>query len=188
MEITQSVLVAIMFVMILSIGIASLLMGMAGFISRRSEFQRYSIHTSWMILVLLIYFDLFWQTIALFSIEDWMFHDFLYVIAGPVILVFASSLLMPEFLGEGLIDLREHYFSVNRQFFFLLALTQIWAFGTDFVLRKGFTQAGVVDLLLMCLFIVLAVSRDSKLHGLLSSAVWLLFVVSVAIRGLGMIA
>ena len=186
-EVTHSLLVAMMFMMILSIGIGSLLMAMAGIINRGSACKSYSIHTSWMILLLLLYFNLFWQTIALLSIEDWMFRDFLYVIAGPVILLFAASLLIPEFSGEESRDLRKHYFTINRQFFFLVALTQLWAVGIDFVLKRGFTGGGAINLLSMGLLLALAISKDSKVHGLVSGLIWFIFVASVGLRGLGLI-
>ena len=46
MEISQSILVAMMFVMILSIGIASILMALASMINKRSDCKTYGIHTS----------------------------------------------------------------------------------------------------------------------------------------------
>ena len=186
-EITHSILVAIMFVMILSIGIASLLMAMAAVINQGAKCKRYALHTSWMILLLLVYFNLFWQTLALFSIEDWMFGHFLYVMAGPVILLFAASLLVPEIPGEGSLDLRRHYFGISRQFFSLLALAQIWTVGTDFVLRRGFTSGSGFNFVFMGLALALAFSKAPKLHGLVSGVIWLLFVVSIGLRGLGII-
>jgi hypothetical protein len=187
MDFNHAVLVAMMFIMILSIGIGSLLMAMAGLINRGSACKTYSIHTSWMILMLLLYFNLFWQTLALLSIEDWMFRDFLYAIAGPVTLLFASSLLIPEFSGEESLDLRKHYFTINRQFFFLLALTQLWAVGIDFVLRRGFTPGGAINILTASLFLALALSRDPRLHGLISGLVWVIFFATVGLRTLGLL-
>lgn len=186
-EITHSILVAMMFVMILSIGISSLLMAMAAVINQGAKCKRYALHTSWMILLLLLYLNFFWQTLALVSMEDWMFLDFLYVMAGPVILLFAASLLVPEIPGEGSLDLRTHYLGVSRQFFFLLALTQIWAVGVDVVLRRGFTSAGALDLLVAGLFVMLAIFREARMHGLLSGLVWVIFVATVGLRGLGLI-
>jgi hypothetical protein len=187
MEITQSILVAIMFVMILSIGIASILMGSANLVNKRSKFKRYWIHTSWVVLLLLMYFNLFWQTTALFSIEDWMFGDFLYVIAGPIIIVFATDLLMPDPASEGSNDLQEHYFSISGQFFFLIALSQVWAAGTDLVLRRGLTTGALFNLAVMGLAGVLVFSREPKTHRAVSLLIWAVFLLSITSRGLGLI-
>lgn len=187
MEITQSILVAIMFVMILSIGIASLLMGMATMVNRSSECKTYALHTSWVVLLLLVYFNLFWQTLAVFAIEDWMFRDFLYVIAGPILILFATNLLVPDFASGESSDLRTHYFGVSRQFFSLLALSQVWAIGTDFVLRRGVTWAGGFNLVFMGLALILAFSKEPKTHGLVSGVIWLLFFVSLTLRSLEII-
>lgn len=184
MEISQSILVAIMFVMILSIGIASILMALAAMINTRPKCKTYGIHTSWMILLLLAYFNLFWQTTDLFSIEDWLFHDFLFVIAGPIIILFATDLLVPDLSSEGSSDLQAHYFRVNRQFFCLVALSQVWSAGTDLVLKRGLTGGSAFNVIIMGLALVLAFSRVPKHHALVSGAIWLLFLVSIALRGL----
>ena len=141
-----------------------------------------------MILLLLAYFNLFWQTTDLFSIEDWLFQDFLYVIAGPIIILFATDLLVPDLSGDEACDLRAHYFRVNRQFFCLVALSQVWAIGPDFVLRKGVTWSGGFNLAIMGLVLLLAFSTEPKAHRLASGAIWLLFLAAITLRGMEMIS
>jgi hypothetical protein len=179
MEISQSILVAIMFVMILSIGIASILMALAAIIDKHSKCKTYGVHTSWMILLLLAYFNLFWQTTV--------FQDFLYVIAGPIIILFATNLLVPDPSSERSSDMQAHYFGISRQFFCLVALSQVWSAGTDLVLKRGFTAGSGFNVIIMGLALMLAISRVPKTHALGSGVIWLVFLVSIAVRGLGLV-
>ena len=187
MEISQSILVAIMFVMILSIGIASILMALAALIDKHSKCKNYGVHTSWMILLLLAYFNLFWQTTDLFSIEDWLFQDFLYVIAGPIIILFATNLLVPDPSSRGSSDMQAHYFGISRQFFCLVALSQVWSAGTDLVLKRGFTAGSGFNVIIVGLALILAFSRVPKNHALVSGVIWLVFLVSIAFREFGIV-
>jgi hypothetical protein len=116
-----------------------------------------------------------------------MFRDFLYVIAGPIIILFATDLLVPDFSGQESSNLRTHYFGVSRQFFSFLALLQVWAIGTDFVMRRGFTWAAGFNLVFMGLALLLAFSKEAKTHRLVSGVIWLVFLVFVTLRSLEVI-
>ena len=146
MEITHTLLIAIMFVTILSLSIGDMLKGFATLIDRRSEITTYAIHTGWMFLLLLILFNIFWYTIDIVSIEDWKFRDFLYFVFGPILLLCATHLLVPESNAKGDSDMKGQYFQISSQFFLLLASLQPWEIGSDFVLKKGFTVSGGFNL------------------------------------------
>ena len=55
MELSSSLLVAIMFVVLLSIGIGNILMSLAAMVDRRSPLTASRMHISWIVLLLLIY-------------------------------------------------------------------------------------------------------------------------------------
>jgi len=55
MEITNSLLVAMMFIVLLTIGIGNIIMALAVTVDRRSALKFDAIHTSWMILLLVCY-------------------------------------------------------------------------------------------------------------------------------------
>jgi hypothetical protein len=187
MEVSQALLVAIMFVMILSIGISNILMALAVLIDRRSGLKVDRLHTSWTVLLLLAYFNLFWHTTSLLSIEDWTFSSFLFVIAGPVLILFATNILLPDSAGEERTDLRSHYLDVARQFFIILALLMVWTLAVDFFLGDGFTVAGAFNVAGALLFVWLASTRQAGPHNLGAVLGWTLFLMSAGLRGWGII-
>lgn len=188
MEVTNALLVSIMFIMLLSFGIANIVMMIpALFAERRTELKNYWIHSSWIILLLLVYLELFWHTLEIFSIEDWQFHDYLYIIIGPVLLFIATQLLLPDPADTNTRDLKTFYFEVARKFFLILALLQVWIIGVDLVLRKGFTAAGGFNAVAIVIVLILASSKQPGLHAFGTGAAWLLFISSIILRGVGVI-
>jgi hypothetical protein len=187
MDVSDALLVAIMFVMILSIGISNILMGLAVLVDRRSDLKVDRLHTSWTVLLLLAYFNLFWHTIDLLSIEDWTFSSFLFVIGGPVLILFATNILLPDAAGEKLVDLRKHYFDVAGQFFVILALLMAWMIAVDVVLGGGLTVAGAFNAVAAALFLWLAFAKRKIFQVFGAVLGWTLFLVSAGLRGWGVI-
>ena len=187
MEVSNSLLVAIMFVMILSIGIANILASLASKIDFSSKQTNPGIWVSWLILLLLAHFNMFWHTIAIISIEEWAFAGFLYIVTGPILIFFATDLMLPEPSHPESSDLRAHYFTVSRRFFYIIAVLQLWMIGVDVVLGRGFTGAGGFNVVMFALAVTLALSQLPKLHVLGTGLAWVLFLTSLALRGLGVI-
>ncbi len=187
MEVSSSLLVAFMFIIILSLGIGHILGAVAAIVDRRVQQRIGALHLNWTLLLLLFYFHLFWHTIDLLSTEEWGFTGFLYIMAGAILIYFATYILLPEIPSDDSLDLRAHYFEVSRQFFFLLALLQAWIIGVDFLLGTGFTSAGVVNLVVLLLTLLLATSRNITVHVGGTAVAWVLFLGSMVVRSLGLI-
>lgn len=183
MEISHGLLVAIMFVVLLSMGIGTLLAGLAGAMGQGSPSR---IHASWLVLLLLVYFNLFWHTLDVLSIEDWGFAGFLYIVAGPILLFFATTVLVPGDNAE--VSGVEAFFAISRRFFTTLAAVQLWVIGSDFLLQKGFTAGGALNALAFVLAAVLASTHNVKTHTVGAAIAWLLFLTTVALGGLGLTA
>jgi hypothetical protein len=186
-EFSNSLLVAIMFVMILSIGIVNILASLASKIDYRSKQTNPGICMSWIILLLLAHFNMFWHTIAIMSIEEWVFAGFLCIVTGPILIFFATDLMLPEPSHPESSDLRAHYFTVSRRFFCMIAVLLLWSIGVDLVLGRGFTGAGGFNVVMFALAVILAFSQLPRLHVLGTGLAWALFITSLALRGLGVI-
>ena len=185
MEMSSVLLVMIMFVVLLTIGIGNILMSLAALLDRRSNVSASRIHISWMVLLLLIYFNLFWHTLDVLSIETWTFSEFLFLILGPVLILFASQVLLPNLSLAEAGDLSERYFEVSRSFFLLLAASQVWVNGVDLFLGGSLTRLGAFNGVAMVFAFVLAFSRSRTVHLLLTIAMWVLFLTTWAVQGLG---
>ena len=187
MEVSSSLLVAMMFVMVLSIGIGNILMGLSSLLSQRSPREIDWLPTSWVLLLLLQHLNMFWHTLTILEAEEWGFGGFLYVVTGPILLFLATSLLLADPVYAGPSDAREHYFRVARRFFSIMAVLMLWMVGADFVLGKGFTAAGGWNAAAMPLLLALATSQRRSLHAVATGVAWALSLSLLALRGFGLI-
>ena len=183
MEVSNVLLVAILFVTLLGLGIAHVVVAMAGVVGGDRERRPDALLATWTVLLLLIYLELFWHTIDLLNVEEWQFTGFLYVIVGPILLFFASSVLLPGAEVPASVSARDHYLSVSRRFFGLLALLQLWVIGIDQLLGSGFTTGSMVNAVGAVLLAVLASTSRISVHAGLTAVLALLYVAAFFIPG-----
>jgi hypothetical protein len=188
MDVSSGLLVAIMFVMLLSLGIVSIISALASIVNRRSDVNVSGMHLNWLVLLLLVHFSMFWHTMDILNVGDWGFMSFLYTIAGPIFLFFASSIIVPEGSIDDTSKLKDYYFRVSRQFFQIFALVQLWIMGSDLVLHDGFVTGSLLNLVVLVLAVVLSVSRAEAVHRAGVIVAWLIFLVQITLRGLGVLA
>ncbi len=161
MDNPTTLLVAIMYVTIVATGLVNVLMSLSDIVgSKRSADP---ILTSWIVLLLVVYLSFFWETTAILDIEGWDFLSFVSFIIGPIILLFATNLIVSpdESTPGGSMD--GYYFSQSARFFLLLALVQVWIIGLDIV----FDSVGPMTYLtagIGVLFLVLMISKNPRLH------------------------
>jgi hypothetical protein len=187
MEVSSSLLVAMMFVMVLSIGIGNILMGLSSLLSQRSPREIDWLPTSWVLLLLLQHLNMFWHTLTILEAEEWGFGGFLYVVTGPILLFLATSLLLADPVYAGPSDARAHYFRVARRFFSIMAVLMLWMIGVDFALGSGFTAAGLWNASLVAVFLVLANSTALRLHVTLTGVTWVLSLSLLISRALSVV-
>ena len=185
-EISSSLLVAMMFIVLLTIGIGNILMSLASMVDRRSPLTASRLHISWIVLLLLMYFGVFWHTLDILAFEEWEFGGFLYIILGPVLILFASQILLPD-PAHATGDVDENYMGVSRPFFLFLAASQLWTNGVDVILRDGLTRAGLLNGVAVVIALILAFSGSRTVHVLGAIAMWLLFLVSWILKGFGVL-
>jgi hypothetical protein len=174
-----------MLVMILSVGIVNILSWLAGIINLRSDKKIGWMVIIWLILLLLAHLKMFWHTLDILSIEALKFSGFLYIITGPILILFATNIMLPEASHDEPPDPKSHYIRVCRWFFFIFSLLQLWNSGVDIFLGKGFTGAGGFNAALFVVSGVLASSQNTKLHVAGTGVACLLFFITLLLRGLG---
>ena len=185
MDVSNSMLVAMMFVMVLSIGIGNLLMGLASLVDHRTGSRFHWIPTSWMMIMLLLLLDIFWHVIEILEAKDWEFGSFLYALTGPILLLLALNLMLPApeaGEGDGPVD---QYARISRKFFLLLCGFMLWSAGVDVLLgdgQGGFPFWYVAQLLL---FGVLAWSPSERVHSVGTGLAWLLMLSMLGVQASG---
>ena len=176
MDNPSTLLTAIMFVTVLSMGIGNLLMACAEIAGGQRQPPPERLHLSWIILLLLVMLNLFWETTAILDVEDWAFLNFLYMIAGPMVLLFASGLIIAPVVESD--TPHGHYFSLSGRFFLMLAIHGAWLLGLD-VQFDALTPASALDGALLALFAVLAFSKSYQLHLAGNGLTWVGFMASL---------
>jgi hypothetical protein len=73
---------------------------------------------------------------------------------------------------------------VSPQFFFILALQQVWTIGVDFILKHGYTTGSGFNTATAALALVMASSQRNWLHSVGTGVAWALFLSAFFLRGL----
>ena len=170
MELSNGLLVAILFVTVLSLGIGNLLAGLSEIADPRAGHDIDWIPLTWLILLLLMHLNLFWETLVILSLEKWTFAKFVYMALGPMMLFYVTNLQLPKGNLKQPGEARAHYFDVARPFFGLLAVLMLWVIGADLVLGRSFDTQPVVNLVVALLFLAMAIAGDLRFHRAATAA------------------
>jgi hypothetical protein len=181
MDNPTTLLVAIMYVTIVATGLVNVLMTLSDIVG--GKLRTDSIHTSWIVLMLLAYLSFFWETTAILDIEGWDFLSFLSFITGPILLLFATNLITSAADGDDRATLDRYYFEQSARFFGLLGLVQVWIIGLDLVFQNvnntTYLTGGI-----FALFMLLMVSRSRQVHLAVLAIVGLAFVLRIVLQAL----
>lgn len=164
---------------IVGLGIAEVLTGIARLIRCRGSIQGYWVHS---VLVIAIFFALlqqWWEVWGLRVTPEWTFLGLVMMLTGPVGLFLIAHLLFPEPMqGE---NLRAYYHGAMRPVWWLAALTVVLAtlFRPLIFAQDLFSAPNVTSFVLFFGFIALATSRRSVLHAILVPVFLLLVVLDI---------
>ncbi len=187
MERTLGGLVAIMFITILVMGVVSLIGALASIVTEKKFRTLDPKMSSWIVLLLLVHLNVFWETPTILEQDDWAFAAFVFVIAGPMLLFFASQTLLTNQNSEIETFTEDHYQAVAQQFFLTLCILMIWAIAIEFILGDGAIVNGLADLSVLIVFAALAVARSKRIHTLLAIVSWVLILGLFVLAGLQVI-
>lgn len=184
MDNPTTLLVAIMFVTVLAMAIGNILMTCAEIAGGLRRPMPERIQLSWIFLMLFALLSLFWETTALLEVESWQFVEFLYVITGPMLLLFATSVITSPARNEQSVESHDHYFELCGRFFVMLALHEAWLLGLD-VMYSSLSTMSLIGAAMLLLFLVLAFSSSLRVHVAGASLIWVGYIVGLILRTLG---
>ena len=183
MENINTLLVAFMFITILTLGIAGVLAELAEVVRNVERRDRDKLLVGWALLLLFAYFNLFWHTSDITLLEEWDFSLFLFAETGPVLLLFATQIM----LGALAADPEGKQESAVRQsrFFVIFALLQAWGIAASFVVGTGFTAVIAIEVVALVTCLVLASSKNRTVHYAGLAIMWLTYIASGVLDTLG---
>jgi hypothetical protein len=184
MDNPTTLLVSIMFVTILAMAIGNILMACAEIAGRMRSPMPGRIQLSWIFLMLFVLLSLFWETKALLDVDTWLFVEFLYVIAGPMILLFATSVIIAPPQARQSSEDHIQYSELSGRFFVMLALHELWLLGIDYW-YESYDALSIIYAMMFFLFLVLAISRSLRIHVAGSLLIWIGYIVLLVLRTLG---
>ena len=179
LENPTTLLVAIMYVTIISIGLSNLLMTLSELAGGRQPAPDW-VHLSWLLLLLVAYLGYYWYTADILAVENWRFIGFAAFLIGPILLLFGTNLIivLPH---AGSLPPSEHYMAKTSRVFVLLGLFNVGIVGLDFVTDSASIETyGAVLVALFCFG--LAASRSHKVHKPGAAIAWLLFLGNLGLQ------
>lgn len=183
MDNINTLLVAFMFITILTLGIAGVLTELAEVVRNVARRDRDKLLVGWALLLLFTYFTLFWHTADITLLEEWDFWLFLFVETGPVLLLFGTQIMLGALAAdpEGEQDSAVH----QSRFFVIFALLQAWSIAAGFVLGVGFAVASATDAVALVTCLVLAASKNRTVHYAGLAVIWLSYIASAVFDTVG---
>ena len=188
MEITYTLIVALMYVTILSFGLASLLTSLGMILRSDNDIKVSYIQLNWILILLIVHFNMVWHAVFFTNIESWSYHAFLAIVLGPTLAFFTATILAPSPSGsEDIHRLISDYFSTSRQLILLFGAIQVWAIASDFLLERGPTGSAMFNILLLLVSAVLFGSGSEKTHTYGIYIIWTIYITSIIFRSLSFI-
>jgi hypothetical protein len=179
---TTNFLIALMFVTILTFGIAGLLTYLADRILDATWRSLRSKRFQWITLILLIHLNFFWHSIMIMAIDQWTFAGFLYMILGPVILFFAANYLLSHARSQPDND------SIGRRFYFFFAMLEAWVIGAHPVLEQPIDTIVGLHGFLLLLSMLMCFHKSRWLESSFPLIAWANIVLILVLRGSGIYA
>ena len=188
MQISYTLIVALMYVTILSFGFASLLTSLGMLLQRDNDFRVATIHLNWILILILVHFNMVWHAVLLTNIESWSYHAFLVIVLGPTLAFFTATILAPSPSNNaGHDQLITHYFSLKRQLLILFCAIQVWTIASDFLLERGLTGSALFNVILIIISAILFKSCSEKTHTYSIYIIWAIYITSIILRSLSII-
>lgn len=178
-----SVLVSI----IIGLGVSQVLSGVANLLVDR---RRVRFDWAWCVAVVLIFLanvQFWWSTFSVGDAVATNFFSFVFFLLSPIALYLAAVVILPDFEGEGPIDLRAH-FDANVRWFLGIAAAVPLVNALRSIFISGdpvWMRARPFELGFLALMVLGAVTRSPGIRRavvVVSAALFFIFIVTAGLR------
>lgn len=188
MEISYTLIVALMFITILSFGLAGLLTSLADIINNKNNISVSMVHLAWIVVLLIIHFNMAWHAVLITNIDTWSYDAFIIIVLGPMLAFFATSIISPGVSDNETPEILEsNYLDIKQRFFVIFGLIQIWTLCADYILQRGITGSGIFNVTLLLLAITMYNSNKYQTHFIGVAIASLLYITAIVLRSLAVI-
>jgi len=155
---------------ILGLAITQVLKGFRGILLARSHVRMYWPVLLWAIGLLAMCGQSWWANFGLREVVEWTFGQFAIVLLQMVFTYMLSALVFPDFFGDQVVDLRQHYYAHVRWFFGLFIAVLLTSLTKDLV-NSGHlperTNAGF-HVVFIAAFLIATLTQNEWYHKALS--------------------
>ena len=122
---------------IMGLGVTHILAGISKTIHQRKTIQLYWVQALWSLNVLIFILSIWWGMFWWSSQHEWLYLQFLLLIAYAILLFLAASLIFPWDVPEGF-DFEQHFYETRPRFFAVLTLA--WCIDIPETLAKSSSE------------------------------------------------
>ncbi len=168
---------------ILGLAIAQVLQGLRGLILARVKVKLYLPTLIWIGIALLIAVQAWWASFGLHMRANWTFWTFIVIVLQAISVYMVSALVLPDFTGEAVIDLREHYFAHRKWFFGALLASLLFSAVKELALRGHLPDRlnGKFHVIFSLAAITAAITRRELVHQLLAPVIALMLLLYITL-------
>jgi len=183
MENLGFLIMAMMYAVLLSLGVVSILTWMTTLIG--GGFQGDRLTMAWAVLLLLGHFQLWWTVVSFAEIETWNYFTYLYLLLGPGALFVVTSILLSASSDD---PPKPHGFEiVRRKFVITMLVVLVWSLFTGPILEGAAGADTLLNLVFAGVVAGLLFARKRRVQVMLtaasaSAAVFLVSVVGYGFR------
>jgi hypothetical protein len=177
----NTLLVALMYVTILTMGIGNLI-GSLATIDIRNRHPKRILLRSWELFLLIFSLLLFWLTTALLEVENWGFFGFLYIILGPILLFVLTNLLMKGNPDHETIPKEKS--GISSEVFWLFSFIFVWLILSGYLVSGEVAWMDFFTLALAAVSLLLALIPSFSFHRIGHIVAWVLLFGSILAQGL----
>lgn len=170
-------IVLALYVIVLGMAIARSVIHVSELLKHRATVNFYGLHALWTVVLYVVLLLLAEHIWGLRCAPNWNSLHLFVVLLNPIFAFLATETLAPQFSSNQSQDLKQHYFDQAPVFYLLLALLTISESATDKFLSNSWslTLDDAFTVFFAIGFIVLAKSKNEKLHAIVSVAALVAF-------------
>jgi hypothetical protein len=166
--------ISVLVVVLNAIGLGTLMVGIATFLRDPPEqsVKLSGILVAWMVLHLYLHIMLWWRFYGLQLVESFNFFDYLFLLSGPMCLLFASTMLLPM-EKDDTIDMQAHLERVYRRLFTFETGFWIWALAAGPLIEGIWDSESYLWAIMVAISIAMALTKSQAARVPLTAGAWL---------------
>ena len=165
--------------LIVGLALSHILRAVSDLYEIRERVKMYWLNTLWVITVTMWPIFTWWGLWKLsLNLQDWHYVQYWFLVTNLASIYFFTTLVLPKATDEGLIDLEEHYYSVHKAFFSIVAFSLFSSVAVNHSLfgEEMISAMTIMPFIVGCAAIA-AVFTDSRLyHKIIGIFMFLMFI------------